>query len=717
MEELSNYHQEESAVAAASMEEIQLQHHMAFDNNHHHLMQQYPTNHHQVLPYDPSSNWDPSIIQFQEMHQVFDQNGNFNATANTPSSLPPDLLNLFNLPVCTSTSTLLPNSSISFTNPAHNTPLGFMGVDNTSVLFDSNPLAPQPHLLRELVHSLSPNGYTLPAVPLFGGGQGDDPVDGLSGGGLSYQDGDHGDGVFEFTTEMDCIGKGIRKTGKVTKHFATERQRREHLNGKYAALRNLVPNPSKNDRASVVGDAIAYIKELLRTVQELKLLVEKKRCGRERLKRRKNEEDGGVDVVENSNIKVEQDQSAYNNGSLRSSWLQRKSKDTEVDVRLIEDEVTIKLVQRKKVNCLLSVSKVLDELQLDLHHAAGGLIGDYYSFLFNTKIDEGSCVYASAIANKLIEVVDRQHACNGMFRGIYNGKQYHAADIASILSRAWNAGVDRIIVTGGSLEESKEALAIAETDGRLFCTVGVHPTRCKEFEESGDPEKHFQALVSLAKEGIQKGKVVAIGECGLDYDRLQFCPSDIQKKYFEKQFELAYDTKLPMFLHMRAAAADFCGILERNKDRFSGGVTHSFTGSADDCEKLLSFSNMYIGVNGCSLKTPENLDVVRGIPVEKMMIETDSPYCEIKNTHAGINFVKSTWPSKKKEKHQLDCIVKGRNEPCLVHQVLEVVAGCKGISEIEQMSRTIYHNTCRVFFPQDLDSAADALLAGHLDSQ
>ncbi|KAL9425464.1 hypothetical protein AB3S75_032424 [Citrus x aurantiifolia] len=301
---------------------------------------------------------------------------------------------------------------------------------------------------------------------------------------------------------------------------------------------------------------------------------------------------------------------------------------------------------------------------------------------------------------------------DGMFKGIYHGKQCHASDIATVLSRAWSSGVDRIIVTGGSLEESKEALAIAETDGRLFCTVGVHPTRCKEFEESGDPEKHFQALLSLAKEGIEKGKVVAIGECGLDYDRLHFCPSEIQRKCFEKQFELAYATKLPMFLHMREAAADFCAIVERNKDRFTGGVTHSFTGSAEDRDKLLTFNNMYIGINGCSLKTAENLDVVRGIPIERMMIETDSPYCEIKNAHAGISFVKSTWPSKKKEKYDQDSLVKGRNEPCLVRQVLEVVDGCKGINDIDQLSRTLYHNTCRVFFPQDLDSAADALLAG-----
>ncbi|KAF5937837.1 hypothetical protein HYC85_025343 [Camellia sinensis] len=301
------------------------------------------------------------------------------------------------------------------------------------------------------------------------------------------------------------------------------------------------------------------------------------------------------------------------------------------------------------------------------------------------------------------------------------------------------------MVTGGSLEESKEALAIAETDGlsripffqtgflfmaaRLFCTVGVHPTRCKEFDESGDPEKHFQELLSLAKMGVEKGKVmlnchhnvlcsnnlckvVAIGECGLDYDRLHFCPPDVQKKYFEKQFELAYLMKLPMFLHMRAATKDFCDIVERNKDRFSAGVAHSFTGSAEDRNKLLSFSNLYIGVNGCSLKTAENLDVVKGIPFERMMIETDSPYCEIKNTHAGVNFVKSSWPSKKKEKYDQESIVKGRNEPCLVRQVLEVVAGCKGIADIDQLSKILYHNTCRVFFPHDLDSAADALLSG-----
>lgn len=81
---------------------------------------------------------------------------------------------------------------------------------------------------------------------------------------------------------------------------------------------------------------------------------------------------------------------------------------------------------------------------------------------------------------------------------------------------------------------------------------------------------------------------------------------------------------------------------------------------------MLFISYLWSGVNGCSLKTQENLDVVKGIPVERMMIETDSPYCEIKSTHAGISFVKSIWPSKRKEKYDKDSTVKGRNEPCLV---------------------------------------------------
>ncbi|KAI8572581.1 hypothetical protein RHMOL_Rhmol01G0210600 [Rhododendron molle] len=119
----------------------------------------------------------------------------------------------------------------------------------------------------------------------------------------------------------------------------------------------------------------------------------------ERIKRHKTE----------SNGPDHQDQSSSN--GLRSSWLQRKFKDCEIDIWIVDDEVTIKFAHpQKKINCLLPVSKALDELQLDIQHVGGGLVVDNYCFLFNSKICEGSSVYASAIANKIIEVVDKQSA-------------------------------------------------------------------------------------------------------------------------------------------------------------------------------------------------------------------------------------------------------------------------------------------------------------------
>ncbi|ONI21899.1 hypothetical protein PRUPE_2G097400 [Prunus persica] len=178
---------------------------------------------------------------------------------------------------------------------------------------------------------------------------------------------------------MGSIGRG-REVERI-KDFATEKQRRVQLNGKYSALRYLVPNPTK--------------------------LVEKKRCGRER---HQTEQDGGAGDGESCKPLGDPQDQSYNNGSLRSSWLRRKYKDTEVDIRIIDDEVSINLVQTKKVNSLLYVSKLLDELQLDLHHAEGGHIGNSYSCLFNTKMHEGSFLYAKAIGDKLIEVLDGQYA-------------------------------------------------------------------------------------------------------------------------------------------------------------------------------------------------------------------------------------------------------------------------------------------------------------------
>uniref|UniRef100_A0A803MZW2 BHLH domain-containing protein n=1 Tax=Chenopodium quinoa TaxID=63459 RepID=A0A803MZW2_CHEQI len=329
-----------------------------------------------------------------------------------------ELLTLLHLPRCSFTSSTTNTTSLSFGKPSSPPPpsgsaLGFLG--------DLNPP------MMTLPHG---GGYNTGrgTSGIVGNGSSSSLFGGLDDGERNtingiYQDGDHhihGNGVFEFS-------KGDVKGGKCPKNFVTERQRRQNFNDKYQHLRSLVPNQTKGDRASIVWDAINHINELRRTVGELKLLVEKKRMSKERLKRHKTEHQdtpaggttstGGGD--HNSNgvdgpaaVKPDPDEEFSGSAAiqLRSSWIQRKCKDTEVDVRIVDDDVTIKLVQRKKINCLLFVSRTLDELQLDLRHVAGGHVGDYYSYLFNSKICEGSSVYASAIANTLIEVVERQYA-------------------------------------------------------------------------------------------------------------------------------------------------------------------------------------------------------------------------------------------------------------------------------------------------------------------
>ena len=126
---------------------------------------------------------------------------------------------------------------------------------------------------------------------------------------------------------------------------------------------------------------------------------------------------------------------------------------------------------------------------------------------------------------------------DGMFQGNYHGRNYHAADLSAVLSRAWSSGLSHIIVTAGNLAESREALAFVNDDPRLFTTCGVHPTRCHEFEDAKQSSDYLNELLSIAKEGAKSGKIVAIGECGLDYDRTQFTDKETQLRHFDKHFE------------------------------------------------------------------------------------------------------------------------------------------------------------------------------------
>lgn len=127
---------------------------------------------------------------------------------------------------------------------------------------------------------------------------------------------------------------------------------------------------------------------------------------------------------------------------------------------------------------------------------------------------------------------------------------------------------------------------------------------------------------------------------------------------------LSAEFNLPLFLHCRAAADDLVEILTRNRSSVVGGVVHSFDGTEQDLHKILQLG-MYIGINGCSLRTNESLEVVTKIPRDRLMIETDCPWCEVKPTHPGYCHVVTKFPTVKKEKYTLVSgnQVKGRNEP------------------------------------------------------
>ncbi|XP_017885140.1 putative deoxyribonuclease TATDN1 isoform X2 [Ceratina calcarata] len=284
------------------------------------------------------------------------------------------------------------------------------------------------------------------------------------------------------------------------------------------------------------------------------------------------------------------------------------------------------------------------------------------------------------------------------FIGIYHGSQKHEPDLDKVLDRSWNNDLSKIIITACNMEESRKALEIARRDERLFSTVGCHPTHCNAFEESGDPDAYLKSLSDLAADN--KDKIVAIGEMGLDYDRLQFCPKDVQKKYFELQLSLCSTLKLPMFLHCRNASEDFVRILRKHKNTLTAGVVHSFDGNPEEANSILQLG-LYIGINGCSLKTEENLFSVTTIPSDRLMIETDCPWCEIRPTHASAKDVITNFPSVKKEKWQPDKMVKGRNEPCTIVQILEVLARIRDEEE-EYLCNQIYKNTMKVFFPHEL---------------
>ena len=149
---------------------------------------------------------------------------------------------------------------------------------------------------------------------------------------------------------------------------------------------------------------------------------------------------------------------------------------------------------------------------------------------------------------------------------------------------------------------------------------------------------------------------------------------------------------------MRSTSAIF-SCAARRAEMGAGGVVHSFDGGAAELDQLLDLG-LHIGLNGCSLRTADNLAVAAAVPLGRLHLETDAPWCGIKRTHAGAQHLSPlAHPEVKKEKWADGCTVKDRCEPCHIAHVLQVVAGARGGSvDAETVAAAAYENSVGMFF-------------------
>jgi TatD DNase family protein len=288
-----------------------------------------------------------------------------------------------------------------------------------------------------------------------------------------------------------------------------------------------------------------------------------------------------------------------------------------------------------------------------------------------------------------------------VFRGIYHGKQAHEDDLEGVVQRALDVGCTKLMVTGSDLKESQRAVELAKQfPGVCYATIGVHPCSTQQFDaHKGGVNGMLSELRELAIEAQKTGHAVAFGEFGLDYDRLFLSQKDVQLKYFEAQLGLAVELQMPLFLHSRACSEDFEKIMKARLDELpKRGLVHSFTGTIEEMQSLVDMG-FDIGVNGCSLKTEENLAVVKKLPLERLQIETDGPWCEIRASHASSKFLEGTPElpkAVKKEKWLKGLMVKGRNESATIVQVANVIAKVKGIT-VEEVCEAAWKNSTEMF--------------------
>jgi len=224
----------------------------------------------------------------------------------------------------------------------------------------------------------------------------------------------------------------------------------------------------------------------------------------------------------------------------------------------------------------------------------------------------------------MMELVDTH--CHIQSAGITEGGEHNTQKLWAsapeltaerLIVNALDAGVTRLIVVGCDLEDSQLALSFVSNRKNAWASIGIHPHEAKRYAAQEKLKQQFSQLT-------ESPKVVAIGECGLDY-HYNHSPKEDQIELLHYQIELALATELPLIFHVREAYDDFWPVF----DSYKGirGVLHSYTDSADNLAKALE-RGLMIGVNGIAsfTKDPEQLEVYRKVPLSNLLLETDAPF-------------------------------------------------------------------------------------------
>lgn len=230
------------------------------------------------------------------------------------------------------------------------------------------------------------------------------------------------------------------------------------------------------------------------------------------------------------------------------------------------------------------------------------------------------------------------------------------ADREAVIERAVNVGVTRMLITGSSVPSTRIALELVRHQPlRLRFTSGMHPHHADDLQPA-----QFAELAELA----QLPQCLAVGECGLDYFR-NLAPRQAQLLAFRRQLELAVRLRKPVFLHERDAHADFRALVAEFRSELVGGVAHCFTGQLAEAQAYLELG-LYIGITGwiCDERRGLHLrEVIKHIPADRLLIETDAPYLMPRDLRPKPNT--------------------RRNEPMHLPHVLEAIASARGESSVE----------------------------------